>query len=119
MSPRESTREAVRRDELAGLECRPCVPPRRASSLPLVVDDADARAEIGHVAVDRHARAELADIEDRALCRGGRYRPQGPVQVVPLRLVFAVAVEHLHAVVLAVGDIDPAVGVGGDVVRRC
>jgi hypothetical protein len=34
------------------------------------------------------------------------------VQIVPLRLVFAVAVEHLHAVVLAVGDIDPAVGVG-------
>ena len=40
----------------------------------------------------------------------------GPVQIVPLRLVFAVAVEHLHAVVLAVGDIDPAVGVGDDVV---
>ena len=40
----------------------------------------------------------------------------GPVQIVPLGLVFAVAVEHLHAMVLAVGDIDPAVGIGGDVV---
>ena len=40
-----------------------------------------------------------------------------PVQIVPLRLVFAVAVEHLHAMVLAVGDIDPAVGVGGDIVH--
>src|ERR1700721_1109561 len=39
----------------------------------------------------------------------------GPVQIVPLRLVSAVAVEHLHAVVLAVGDIDPAVGVSDDV----
>jgi hypothetical protein len=29
----------------------------------------------------------------------------------------AVAVEHLHAVVLAVGDIDPAVGIGRDVVH--
>ena len=34
----------------------------------------------------------------------------------PLGLVFAVAVEHLHAMVLAVGDIDLAVVVAGDVV---
>ena len=39
------------------------------------------------------------------------------MQVVPLRLVAAVAVENLHPVVLAVGDIDPAVRVGDDVVR--
>jgi hypothetical protein len=38
------------------------------------------------------------------------------VQVFPLRLVFAVAVEHLDAMVLAVSDIDPAVGVTADVV---
>jgi hypothetical protein len=38
------------------------------------------------------------------------------VQIVPLRLVFAVAVEYLDAVVLAVGDIDPPLGVGDDVV---
>ncbi len=41
---------------------------------------------------------------------------QGRVQIIPLRLVFAVAVEHLHPVVLAVGDIDETVGIGGDVV---
>ena len=41
----------------------------------------------------------------------------GPMQIVPLRLVFAVAVEHLHAMILAVGDIDPAVGVGCDVMH--
>jgi hypothetical protein len=40
-----------------------------------------------------------------------------PVQIVPLRLVFAVAVEYLDAVVLAVGDIDPTVRVGADVVH--
>ncbi len=39
------------------------------------------------------------------------------MQVVPLGLVFAVAVEHLHAVVLAVGDIDIAVGIARDVVH--
>ena len=38
------------------------------------------------------------------------------MHVVPLRLVFAVAVEHLDAVVFAVGDVDPAVGVAADVV---
>ena len=36
----------------------------------------------------------------------------------PLGLVFAVAVEHLHAMVLAVGDIDQAVVVAGDVVHE-
>ena len=39
------------------------------------------------------------------------------MQIVPLRLVFAVAVEYLHAVVLAIGDIDPAIRVGDDVVH--
>ena len=38
------------------------------------------------------------------------------MQIVPLRLVLAVAVEHLNAVVFAVGDVDPAVGVATDVV---
>jgi hypothetical protein len=38
------------------------------------------------------------------------------VQVLPLRFEFAVAVEDLDAVVLALGDIDPAIGVGADVV---
>jgi hypothetical protein len=35
----------------------------------------------------------------------------------PLRLVSAVALEHLDPVVFAVGDIDPAVGVAADVVN--
>jgi hypothetical protein len=39
------------------------------------------------------------------------------MHVDPLRLVPAVAIEHLHAMVLAVGDVDPAFGVGRDVVR--
>ncbi len=38
------------------------------------------------------------------------------MHVVPLRLVFAVAVEHLDAVVLAVGDIDPAIRVAAHIV---
>ncbi len=39
------------------------------------------------------------------------------MQVIPLRLVLALAVEHLHAMVLAVGDVDEPVRVGRDVVH--
>src|SRR5437016_1957597 len=75
------------------------------------------RAEIGHLAVDGHGRTELADHEGRALAAAATTQRAGPMQVIPLRLVFAVAVEHLHAVVLAVGDVDPAVGVGDDIMH--
>ena len=47
-----------------------------------------------------------------------QHSAHGPVQIIPLRLVLAVAVEHLHAMVLAVGDVDPTVGVGDDVVHQ-
>ena len=70
----------------------------------------------GYLQVHRHAGAELADDEVRLLAAAAAQRA-GPVQVVPLRLVLAVAVEHLHAMVLAVGDVDPAVRVGDDVVH--
>jgi hypothetical protein len=42
--------------------------------------------------------------------------PARPVQVVPLRLVPPVRVEHLDAMVLPVRHIDPAIRVAGDVV---
>ena len=72
--------------------------------------------KFGDLQVDRHAWAEFADDEIRRLAAAAGAQRAGPVQIIPLRLVLAVAVEHLDAVVLAVGDIDPAVGVGDDVV---
>jgi hypothetical protein len=45
-------------------------------------------------------------------CRGRK-----AVQIFPLRLVFAIAVKDLDSMVLAVGDIDPAVGVAADIVN--
>src|SRR2546430_6001710 len=81
----------------------------------LIVDDAEPRLEIGAVAVDWLHRAKLADVADRSV-RIRHIDPARAVQIVPLCLVFAVAVEYLDAMVLAVGDIDPAVGVGSDVV---
>src|SRR6185295_14076047 len=61
------------------------------------------------------AGAQFADHEGRRRAAAA-VKAAGPMQVVPLRFVFAIAVEHLHAMVLAVGDVDPACIVGGDIV---
>src|SRR5260221_5417938 len=106
--------DAVRGDELAefdpGMERA-----EPGEDLALVADDAEARPEIGHVAVDRLVGAELADIAQRLLA-ARHVEPARTVQVVPLRLVSSVAVEDLDAVVLAAGDIEPAVRIAADIV---
>src|SRR5207248_1950430 len=83
--------------------------------LSLVIDDADPRPEIGAVAVDTHHRPQFADVANR-VPSVVHVQSARPVQIVPLRLVFAVAVEYLHPMVFAVGDIDPAIRIGADVV---
>src|SRR4051812_27998079 len=83
--------------------------------LALVIDDADPRAEIGAVQVYCHRGTQLADVTN-GLTGMRHEEPARPVQIVPLGLVFAVTVEHLHSVVLAVRDIDPSVGVVTDIV---
>src|SRR5207249_2311290 len=82
-----------------------------AQELALVVDDTDARPQVRALQVDPHRGPELADIADR-MTSIVHVEAARAVQIVPLRLVLAVAVEDLHAVVLTVGDIDPAIGVG-------
>src|SRR5262249_21278399 len=67
----------------------------------------DPRAKVRHIAAHRLHGAEFADVADRALA-GWHEQAARTVQVVPLGLVLAVAVEHLHAMVLAVGHIHPA-----------
>src|ERR1700730_17731983 len=86
-----------------------------AQQLALVVEDTNPRPEVRALQINRHRRAELADIADRV---PGivHVEAAGAMQIVPLRLVLSVAVEHLDAMVLAIGDINPAVGVGADVV---
>src|SRR5580692_5665581 len=80
-----------------------------------MIDNTDPRPEIGNITADRGGWADFANVADR-LVTVWHVETARAVQVFPLRLVFAVAVEHLDAMVLAVGDIDPAVGVGDDVV---
>src|ERR1700674_980838 len=114
VAPRVDT-HAMRADERRRPEAGMGVAEPR-EELPLVVDDADARPQIRALEVDCHGRPELADIADRVT---GIVHVEAarPVQIVPLRLILAVAVEYLNTVVLAVGDIDPAVGVGADIVH--
>ena len=109
-------RDAVRREKFAGIETGAVFTAEARDPISLAVEDAQARAEIGRGAVDRHPRAELAHNEIRLLPSAAMQRA-GAVQEIPLRLVFAIAVEHLHAMVLAIGDIDPALGIGDDVVH--
>src|SRR6267142_5123476 len=81
-----------------------------------MIDNTDTRTEIGDVAADGSGWADFADVADR-LVTIWHVEAARAVQVLPLRLVSAVAVEHLDPVVFAVGDIDPAVGVAADVVN--
>src|SRR5262249_9607286 len=89
---------------------------KTADQLALMIDDADARAQIRDIPADRGGRPDLADIKDR-LVPVWHAEPARAVQVLPLCLELAIAVEHLNAVVLAVGDIDPAIGITADVMH--
>src|SRR4051812_8547815 len=105
----------MRGQELAELGPRRRVA-KAADQLALMINDADPRSEVGDIATDRGGGADLADIEDR-LVSIRHAKATGAMQVLPLCLELAVAVEHLDAMVLAIGDIDPAVGIAADVVH--
>src|SRR5215472_3870116 len=80
-----------------------------ADQLALMVDDADPRSKVGDVAADRGCGTDLADIEDRRV-PVWHAEAAGTVQILPLRREPAISVEHLDAMVFAVGDVDPAMG---------
>ena len=109
-------RDAVRRGELARRDAGMRLAEPCQQFVVLCRVDADARADIRPVAVDRPRRPALADIAQRVRPVPEAH-PIGPMQVVPLRLPVSVAVEDLHAMVLAVSDIDPAVRINTDIVR--
>src|SRR5262249_61736912 len=70
----------------------------------------------GCAEVTPQAAADLTDVE-AALGPRLHVETGRPMHVDPLRLELAVAVEYLDAMVLAVGDVDPAVSIAADVVR--
>src|SRR5205814_1394427 len=81
--------------------------PEPAQQFAVMAVDADPRPAIRQIDVDRHVGPDLADIKSAILARL-HVQPRRPVHVDPLALVLAVAVEHLHAVVFAVGDTLPS-----------
>src|SRR5215475_12559247 len=85
-------------------------------SFALLVIDIYPVAQIRALFVHRHARTKFTDITDRVWPGGVHVERAGLMHVVPLRLLFAVAVEHLHAMILPVGDIDPTFFVSANVV---
>ena len=105
----------MRRQKLAGLKARAVLTAEACQQLALGIDDRQPRSKIGRLQVDGHARTQFADHEGRRFA-AATVKATGPMQIVPLRFIFAVAVEHLHAMVLPVGDVDPAGIVGGDIV---
>ena len=104
----------MRRKELAYFgPCRRVA--KAADQFALMIENTDTRPEIGNITADGGCWADFADVADR-LMTVWHVETARTVQVLPLRLVFAVAVEHLDAMVLTVRDIEPAVGVAADVV---
>src|ERR1700730_3845098 len=99
----------MRRQELAKLGPRRRVA-KTTDQLALVVDDANPRSKVGGVAAYGSGRADFADGENRLMAIGHAEATRA-VQVLPLGLELTVAVEYQDAMVLSVGDVDPAIGV--------
>src|SRR5437773_3348946 len=69
------------------------------------------------VLVHAHARTEFTHVTDRVPSSGVHVKSARAMHIVPLGLVLAVAVENLHAMILPVSDVNPAVLIGADIVN--
>src|SRR5215213_9550797 len=77
--------------------------------------DADPGADARVIGVDRHAGPGFADIRDRAFAPG-HAQAAGTMHVIPLGLESTLSVKHLDAMVLTVGNVNPAVLITANVV---
>src|SRR5215469_3180185 len=102
------------REELGWPHPRP-QPAQPCNALTGMIDNRHSRSEIGDMATDRLHRSQFANVADRTLARGHE-QPARPMQVVPLGLVFAIAIEHLDPMVLAIGNIHPTIRIARNVV---
>jgi hypothetical protein len=73
-----------------------------------VVDDANPRPKVGDVAAYGSGRTDFTDVENWLMAVRHAEAARA-VQILPLGLELAVAVEYLDAMVLSVGDVDPAI----------
>ena len=116
MSPRESAASPCGATNFPVARPGPASPPSR-DDFAFAVHDGEARTDVWVVSVHRHRRAQLADDELR-FCSAAAVEAAGPVHVGPLRFIFSVSVEHLNAMVLAVGGVHPAFRVRSDDINR-
>ena len=80
------------------------------------VHDCDAGAEVGSDVVRGDAAEVFADVHEVAPAAPINAYRRRARQVDPLGFVLPLRAEYLDAVVFAVGDVNPSVAVGGDVV---
>ena len=101
------------RNELAGrLTLRPV---SHSCLLPTFgIVNADPGAEAGGLGIGSDGRAQFADVYQASLLVD--VQPAGPGHVVPLPQKASIRIEHLHAVVLSIGQVHQPVPVGSDVV---
>ena len=69
------------------------------------------------VAAEPERRPTLADIAIRAATLRQEQCAR-PVQIAPLGFIIPLPIKNLHAMILAVRDIDPAVLVAADIMRQ-
>src|SRR4051794_27942765 len=84
------------------------LPADARQKLALVVDDRQTRAEVRVVPIGPRCRPKFTDIADRTAAIRHEHAAR-PVQIVELRLIATVAIEHLDTVVLPIRDINPAI----------
>src|SRR3954469_7869655 len=86
-------RETVRGEEFADRKTGAILAAEARNFLSLSIHDGQARPDILVFEVDRHAGTELADDEVRFADPAAAAQRAGTMQIIPLRLVLALAVE--------------------------
>ena len=110
--------DAVRCNERAGAFGTAAVSNTR-EQLPVLVEDTDTRSKLRPVPIaELLSRRKLSNVETVAASGTTHAQAAGTIKIMPLRFIFSVAVEHLNAVVLPIGDVDIAISIAADIVHN-
>lgn len=109
--------DAMGGKKLAWLQARAFLGVEARQNIALLVKNTDKRANIRKFSVHLQIRSQLT--YDTVRTTAGRYgQSAGTVHVVNLRFKATLFIENLNARIFPVSDIDPAVGIAADVVRK-
>ena len=79
--------------------------------------DAHSCTQIGRTHVHSETRTKFADVADLLAARR-HAQSAWPMQIVPLSLVDAVAVENLHSVIFSIRHVDPPIKITTNIVHK-